>query len=829
MNKTSKQLEAVLQEVTDYFSDVPDITVTAGAGNPPEEYTVTYNRTGVCKETDADVSACETHVISIALPFGFPHFPPNCLPKSNTFHPDFDSSAICIGDAWEADQSIVKLILHIGQMISGEIYSETSAFNEEAAEWYKANSSSLPFGKPDSGQETAEIPEAVSAENNSDTIDTLDSLDSIESIDTIDTLDAFETVDTLDDADFGQTFSLEKDTPPDAEPDKQQLQLLASKMCFHALSQELKKNGTLFDGRSDLEEQTRSAINTAAALFHDAEKLEHQGNQEEALDKLHSVEGMVSDYPKLQKSQQRLRQAIDLLGGGGSETQLEDDGSGSDKAIAAPADSSDSETDKRTFFEEKKAPPPRKTIFLALGGGLVALMAALVFAYFFLGSSLEKAEKNYAECQNLLNSGNFKGAEQKCRKALELVAEVQVVKQGEKEQLTGNIRTLLNSPRLRQGLAGKTLLNGKYVSQADKKLLLAFIEAKKNGDTFFKQERWDNADLSYEKALEIAEKTSIEEKLLAEIHKKQPQARFNTIMAAGDKSISLADWDSAFEHFSEALDIARTNPEFPPEHITQIELLLKQAEFNVMRNNGHELFEKDEWDNALDTYQRALTLARELDLTEPETISGLHRNIARTKIYLAIGKGKEAFALAQWDTVITQYDKAITLLEENAKLLGETNTKESQVKLARIMLHTTIIRDKQNVAKHLKSEDFSQVIKQLQSIQQTITGSNFADQPEFQAILTEISSQLQDTNKKVLVLEHSSYLTENYKELFLKHYPAAARSALSAPRVEHLKDIDSKLLFRMQCTETAGGRPLRLQMDYIYSPANNSWQFYSEE
>ncbi len=824
MNKTSKQLEAVFQEVTDYFSDIPDITVTPGGGNPPEEYTVTYNKTGVCKETDTEVSACKTHVISIALPFGFPHFPPNCLPKSNTFHPDFDSSAICIGDAWEEEQSIVKLILHIGQMISGEIYSETSAFNEEAAEWYKANSSSLPFEKPDSAKEATAIPEPAPKEKNSDTID---ALDTIEIVDTIDTLDNIETIDTLDDADFGQTFPLEKETPPDTEPDKQQLRLLASRMRFHALSQELKNNGTLFDGRSELEEQTNSSINEAATLFRDAEKLEHQGKQEEALKKLHSVEGVVSDYPELQKSQQRLRQAIDFLGGEG-ETELEQAGSGSDKPIAAQADSSDSEPGKRTFFEEKKA-LPRKTIFFTLGGGLVVLLAALVFAYFFLGSSLEKAEKNYAECQNLLNSGNFKAADQKCRKALELVAEVQIVKQGEKEQLTGNIRTLLNSPRLRQGLAGKTLLNGKYISQAEKKLLLAFTEAKKNGDAFFVQERWSDADLSYVKALKIAEKTSIEEKLLAEIHKKQPQARFNTIMDAGEESISLGDWNSAFVQFSEALDIARTNPDFPPEHITQIELLLKQAEFNVLRNKGHELFEKNEWDNSLATYQRALTLARELDLTESETISGLHRNIARTKIYLAIGKGKEAFALAQWDTVIAQYDKAITLLEENAKILGKTNTKESQDKLARIMLHTTIIRDKQNVAKHLKSEDFSQVIKQLQSIQQTITGSNFADQPEFQAILAEISSQLQDTNKKVLILEQSSYLTENYKELFLKHYPAAARSALSAPGVEHLKDIDNKLLFRMQCTETAGGRPLRLQMDYIYSPADNSWQFYSEE
>ena len=47
--------------------------------------------------------------------------------------------------------------------------------------------------------------------------------------------------------------------------------------------------------------------------------------------------------------------------------------------------------------------------------------------------------------------------------------------------------------------------------------------------------------------------------------------------------------------------------------------------------------------------------------------------------------------------------------------------------------------------------------------------------------------------------------------------------------LKHLKDIGDNLLFRIKCTETTGGRPLRLQMDYLYSPATASWQFYSEE
>ncbi|MCF8057466.1 MAG: hypothetical protein K9K37_12625 [Desulfocapsa sp.] len=805
MNKTSKQLEAVFQEITSNFGDNPEIIVTPGEGSPPEEYTITYHKRGACKDENGEISTCDTHVITISLPFGFPHFPPNCLPKSNTFHPDFDSSAICIGDVWEADQSITKLILHIGRMIAGEIYSESNAFNEEAAEWYKENSNRLPFKKQASRQETATTPGTVTAEN-------------------------IETIDTLDDEDFGESFSLEDDSPSDTVFDKKHIDLLVNQKRFHTLSQELQKIDELFDGRGDLEKQAQTSLNKAATIFREVETLEQLGKQEEALKQLHSLEELVSDYPDLQKARKRIQQASDLADSEGNETEHDIDAPDSEEApiVERPEPFASKPAPKVLLRKIKSA--PRKGILFTLGGVILVLTAAaFVFFYFSFSSTLEEAEKHYAECQNLLNSGDFKGANQECKTALELTAKVVLIKQSKKEQLTGDIRTLLSSKKLRQGLAGKTLLNGKYVSQASKESILKFMEAKEEGDAFFEEERWENAALSYEKALILAAKMKIDKKLLEDILEKQSLVHLNTIRQAAEESIVQSDWKAAAEHFDEALELAKTLPNFPPEDMNQLELLAQHTKFEILRNHGQELFEKNEWETALDSYQRALALAKKLDMADSPDISNLHKNIVRTEIYMAIAKGKEAFAAAQWDTVIVHYKKAIALLEENATLLSATNIIESGEKLARILLHATIIRDKQDLAKYLKSEDFNQAIKQLQIIKQTITSSQFADQPEFQTILKEISSQITETEQKVLILEQTAYLTDNYEKLFVKHYPAASRSILSAPRIEYIRDMDNKLLFRMQCTETTGGRPLRLQMDYLYSPTSDSWQFYSEE
>ncbi|MBT8355577.1 MAG: hypothetical protein KJO60_13695, partial [Desulfofustis sp.] len=135
----TEQLEAIYQEITQTFSDDPRITVVPVDGNPPEKYEVTYNIEGLQKTDEGAVEKAESHTIAISIPFGYPHFPPSCKPKSPIFHPDFDPAAICIGDFWEMNRSIGDLISHIGDMISGAHYSTTNAFNEEAAQWYAEN------------------------------------------------------------------------------------------------------------------------------------------------------------------------------------------------------------------------------------------------------------------------------------------------------------------------------------------------------------------------------------------------------------------------------------------------------------------------------------------------------------------------------------------------------------------------------------------------------------------------------------------------------------------------------------------------------------------
>ena len=331
MSKTNNQLETVLQEIRGHFVNIPRITITPGEGTPPDQYSVNYQITGVCKESGGEVYTCENHEISISLPFGFPHFPPNCLPESPTFHPDFDSSAICIGDVWEADNSIVKLILHIGRMISGEIYSESNAFNQAAAEWYLEHSDQLPFDNTDFAQLAASSSPVRTEENELDIID------------------------ILNDADFEQSFPPAQAPHLELDIDTDRLRIMAKHRRFHALSKELKIIDEQFDDRAELEKQVQTAMDEAMALFRVANELENKGEQQKALDEYQAVENLVSDYPLLHESKERVQQAFDLLGDWVSSETKESDSDFSGETDAGESDIPSPHKGKRTFFEDKKA------------------------------------------------------------------------------------------------------------------------------------------------------------------------------------------------------------------------------------------------------------------------------------------------------------------------------------------------------------------------------------------------------------------------------------------------------------------------------------------
>ncbi|MEN8189945.1 MAG: hypothetical protein ABFS19_08885 [Thermodesulfobacteriota bacterium] len=825
MSNSTDQLETVFQEINDLFSDHPQITVTPEKGDPPEEYSINYSINGMCLSDTGEIHECREHLVTLVLPFGFPHFPPSCKPMTKTFHPDFDPTAISLGDFWDEHQSITGLINHIGRMICGEIYSLHNAFNEEAASWYKDNQDSLPFDKLVSD---GSIPSSTAGPQ-------------------IDEIEAFE-VDTLDDSDFGLQLEKAEPAPPGSDalsadideaisaaqgfdPSRLQQLLKAGKLFKLRNEVQTLPGDAQFEGRADLEQRLNQGLEQAEKLFAKAEEAENRGNPAGALDFYRKTLELAADYPELTAIIKRVKESQDLLeefqpAGQKTVPSTEDLDKAAPEAAAEGVRATQERKKKVTFYEEEKDRPVR-WVPITIIGGVLALLTTFAVAFFSISRQADNAATAYKDCEQLLATDDFTTTERKCEEALDLARGIRF-NQSAKRELVKKATAALATERLRQGLTGNILVDGKYVNQATKKVLADFKEARLKGDSLMSSKSWEGAIASYKAALSHGKnEPNIDPAVLQDVKKQLNLALFNSYMKAGEKSLAISDWSDASINFEKALKLAKLDPNISPDEIQRIELLSNQTAFNRLRDEGKTFFDEKKWAEALSAFTRAEELSSRLPKVDAETRSVLKENIVRTKIYHNIAKGKSAFTSGGWDEAISSYETAIGLLNENTKILSRQSSRASQVKLARIMTQAAVIRDKQKAASFLKEKDYNQAIVQLKGVINTIKQSDFSKEKEFQAVIRETRPLIEEARLKIQHANHIQYLTDNYARMFVKNNPSLEADKLTRPKVSFLKKKGSSLIYSVQCSESGHGRPVLLQARFLYSPATGRWQFYS--
>jgi hypothetical protein len=156
-----RRLRADASEVARLFTDFPAIAVrplTAGpatgdpvtgdpvAGDPPEAYIVDYHIRSLELIGSKPTPRLE-HQVEIRLIADYPRLSPQCKMLTPIFHPNIDTSTLCVGDHWTAGERLADLIVRIGQMIAYQDYNIKSPLNAQAAMWADLHQDQLPTDK----------------------------------------------------------------------------------------------------------------------------------------------------------------------------------------------------------------------------------------------------------------------------------------------------------------------------------------------------------------------------------------------------------------------------------------------------------------------------------------------------------------------------------------------------------------------------------------------------------------------------------------------------------------------------------------------------------
>ncbi len=131
------------------FGQHPAVRVEPIAGDPPERYRVTYLIKGLERMPDGRLLVRGQHEMEVSLPAEYPRLPAVCRMISPVFHPNIDSFTVCTSDFHSAQETLVDLIVRVGQMIAFQKHNVKSPLNAEAAQWCEANLARLPVDRSD--------------------------------------------------------------------------------------------------------------------------------------------------------------------------------------------------------------------------------------------------------------------------------------------------------------------------------------------------------------------------------------------------------------------------------------------------------------------------------------------------------------------------------------------------------------------------------------------------------------------------------------------------------------------------------------------------------
>jgi ubiquitin-protein ligase len=399
MAANTDQLADDYNEIQDRFFRSPYVKIISTEGDPPNSYQIEYRINGLIKNKAGQVVEADCHRVEITLPFGYPHFPPNCRPLTSIFHPDIDPDAIRIGDFWDGSHSLVDLIVHIGNLITFQKYSTEDVFNGEALEWTTAHSDKIPLERID-----FTIQEAAS-----------DSSKSTEEV------------------------------PPSPESEEE---------------------------------------------------------------------------PEISRMQEEKAEP---------------------KAPPAP----------EPIKKEKSS-----NLFKIIGGGIFLVIAVIGLLLFLDVHNHNKVLKRWEDIQTLIDQNEFTEANLLVQESQNNLGSIKLLKKAEKQILLQKINTLVASKRFQQGLQGRILVNGVYLTVQELQTSKELSELIAKGEKMAEVSKWQNAydtfELAVNKTKELGEKSPMP---LADIEELLTRSHVRLQVEAGNSERSQGKWTQAKNSYEVALNM----------------------------------------------------------------------------------------------------------------------------------------------------------------------------------------------------------------------------------------------------------------------------------
>lgn len=253
-----------------------------------------------------------------------------------------------------------------------------------------------------------------------------------------------------------------------------------------------------------------------------------------------------------------------------------------------------------------------------------------------------------------------------------------------------------------------------------------------------------------------------------------------------------------------------------------IESVQKIDFFNDLISEAEIFAKNEDFVQAMATYEKALEYAETNSLPiDTEETTKIHTNL---QFDLFLSTATKAHDEEQWETAIENYQSALGLINEKGKYLG--SKAEQKGKLRRNLFLDQISSHTKNAEEAEKIKDFATALEEHKAMVYLIGKNDAAEDGEMKETLVNSMQQVAVLEEKLRIQNNLQWLLDNYKEIFLTHYPATIPSSLRSPQATFLKYNDANPVFDLSCQEKGKNSVVKLRVLYQYNPETEKWSIY---
>ena len=572
-------------------------------------------------------------------------------------------------------------------------------------------------------------------------------------------------------------------------------------------------------GRDEIEEHIATALKKSDKLFKQAEQLEDEGKLDEAVAALEELTMLVADYPGIDHLRNRILQSqslADSFSPGAADSASLTDGNAGPPPPPAPG--------KPTRKKAKISADSSRSLKVIIVAAIFAiLLVAGGLLYMQDRKILAKGEADLHNVHALIDNRQFDDAQAEAESIIRDMDNLLLLKSAG-NALAGETMNLLNSDDFQQGLLGNTRYGDGYVSFAKAEKLKQLAKLTGQAEDLLKHGKLRAALAAYRQALVYARKHELTVKAL-ELAQTVNNLRLEEALASAKKAEREKEWENAVQTYQRALQLSRSISD--SKDAEEISKKLAAATFRHELDKSKLAFTGAQWQQTITMLEHARTLLDE----NPTAVGEKEKNelkqlLLDSRLYQLLTLAREAYEQHDLTKSINNYQKTLHLLDTEKEHFSP-GILDAYGKIQKTLLMLEIARAQEQAVAAKKQGNLQTVLHQYTGILQLINASPFRTTDELRQLKKDINKQIAETHSQLAKQHKIDYLKKNFRKIFKKHYPSFADSRLTHPKVIFKKKAGRKMIFTMTCIERSQGSASRLELMYSYDPASGKWSLYT--